>query len=148
MQTLQLAKQLCLNLRDTEIKFSKTFNILQLNRLLVNKMIHINQAPYMSKKTKFNFLFLHSTQFYFSLFNFNVNSNSIIKISNRYQLCLQIWILMSFQETLVSKKQKKQKKYSKCTKTKIAKKNKDCYLPHLYHCHNNKTRLKFITRIF
>ena len=62
MQTLQLAKQLCLNLRDTEIKFSKTFNILQLNRLLVNKMIHINQAPYMSKKTKFNFLFLHSTQ--------------------------------------------------------------------------------------
>ena len=29
---------------------------------------------------------------------------------------------MSFQETLVSKKQKKQKKYSKCTKTKIAKK--------------------------
>jgi len=38
------------------------------------------------------------------------------------QLCLQIWILMSFQETLVSKKQKKQKKYSKCTKTKICKK--------------------------
>ena len=34
------------------------------------------------------------------------------------QLCLQIWILMSFQETLVSKKQKKPKKYSKCTKTK------------------------------
>jgi hypothetical protein len=29
---------------------------------------------------------------------------------------------MSFQETLVSKKQKKQKKYSKCTKTKICKK--------------------------
>ena len=39
------------------------------------------------------------------------------------QLCLQIWILMSFQETLVSKKQKKtKKKYSKCTKTKICKK--------------------------
>ena len=38
------------------------------------------------------------------------------------QLCLQIWILMSFQETLVSKKQKKPKKYSKCTKTKICKK--------------------------
>ena len=120
MQTLQLAKQLCLNLRDTEIKFSKTFNILQLNRLLVNKMTHINQAPYMSKKTKFNFLFLHSTQFYFSLFN--VNSNSIIKISNRYQLCLQIWILMSFQETLVSKKQKKQKKILKMHKNQICKK--------------------------
>jgi hypothetical protein len=29
---------------------------------------------------------------------------------------------MSFQETLVSKKQKKTKKYSKCTKTKICKK--------------------------
>ena len=40
------------------------------------------------------------------------------------QLCLRIWILMSFQETLVSKKQKKQKKYSKCTKTKICKKKK------------------------
>jgi len=38
------------------------------------------------------------------------------------QLCLQIWILMSFQETLVSEKQKKTKKYSKCTKTKICKK--------------------------
>ena len=147
MQTLQLAKQLCLNLRDTEIKFSKTFNILQLNRLLVNKMTHINQVPYMSKKTKFNFLFLHSTQFYFSLFN--VNSNSIIKISNRYQLCLQIWILMSFQETLVSKKQKKTKKNTQnAQKPKICKKNKDCHLQHLYHYHNNKTKLKFITRIF
>jgi len=59
MQTLQLAKQLCLNLRDTEIKFSKTFNILQLNRLLVNKMIHINQAPYMSKENK-NLIFFYS----------------------------------------------------------------------------------------
>ena len=39
------------------------------------------------------------------------------------QLCLRIWILMSFQETLVSKKQKKnKKKYSKCTKPKICKK--------------------------
>ena len=37
--------------------------------------------------------------------------------------CLQIWILMSFQETLVSKKQKKQtKKYSKCTKNQNCKK--------------------------
>jgi len=32
------------------------------------------------------------------------------------QLCLQIWILMSFQETLVSKKQKKQKKILKMHK--------------------------------
>jgi hypothetical protein len=38
------------------------------------------------------------------------------------QLCLQIRILMSFQETLVSKKQKKAKKYSKCTKPKKQKK--------------------------
>ena len=45
------------------------------------------------------------------------------------QLCLQIWILMSFQETLVSKKQKKTKKYSKCTKTKICKKTKKQRLP-------------------
>ena len=148
MQTLQLAKQLCLNLRDTEIKFSKTFNILQLNRLLVNKTIHTNQALTCPRKQNLIF-FSALNSFYFSLFNFNVNSNSIIKISNRYQLCLQIWILMSFQETLVSKKQKKtKKKYSKCTKTKNCKKNKDCYLQHLYHCHNNKTRLKFITRIF
>ena len=65
------------------------------------------------------------------------------------QLCLQIWILMSFQETLVSKKQKKTKKNTQnAQKPKFAKKNKDCHLPHLYHCHNNKTRLKFITRIF
>ena len=32
------------------------------------------------------------------------------------QLCLQIWILMSFQETLVSKKQKKTKKILKMHK--------------------------------
>ena len=36
------------------------------------------------------------------------------------QLCLQIWILMSFQETLVSKKQKKQKN------TQNAQKNQNC----------------------
>ena len=39
------------------------------------------------------------------------------------QLCLQIWILMSFQETLVSKKQKKTKKNTQnAQKTKICKK--------------------------
>jgi len=32
------------------------------------------------------------------------------------QLCLRIWILMSFQETLVSKKQKKTKKILKMHK--------------------------------
>jgi len=41
------------------------------------------------------------------------------------QLCLQIWILMSFQETLVSKKQKKTKKNTQnAQKTKICKKIK------------------------
>ena len=38
------------------------------------------------------------------------------------QLCLQIWILMSFQETLVSKKQKKQKNTQNAQKPKFAKK--------------------------
>jgi len=39
---------------------------------------------------------------------------------------------MSFQETLVSKKQKKTKKNTQnAQKTKIAKKNKECNLPHL-----------------
>jgi len=47
------------------------------------------------------------------------------------QLCLRIWILMSFQETLVSKKQKKQKNTQNVQKPKLAKKNKDCQLQHL-----------------
>ena len=49
------------------------------------------------------------------------------------QLCLQIWILMSFQETLVSKKQKKKTKKNtqNAQKPKFAKKNKDCQLQHL-----------------
>ena len=40
------------------------------------------------------------------------------------QLCLQIWILMSFQETLVSKKQKKQKNTQNAQKPKFAKKQR------------------------
>jgi len=41
------------------------------------------------------------------------------------QLCLQIWILMSFQETLVSKKQKKTKKNTQnAQKPKFAKKQR------------------------
>jgi len=38
---------------------------------------------------------------------------------------------MSFQETLVSKKQKKQKNTQNAQKPKFAKKNKDCQLQHL-----------------
>ena len=38
------------------------------------------------------------------------------------QLCLQIWILMSFQETLVSKKQKTKKNTQNAQKPKLAKK--------------------------
>ncbi len=123
MQTLQLAKHLCLKLRDTEIKFSKTFNILQLNRLTVNKMTHINQIPLTCQRKQKEFNFLFCTHFTF-LYLMSI-LNSIIKISNRYQLCLQIWILMSFQETLVSKKQKKTKKILKMHKNQnFAKKTK------------------------
>jgi len=65
------------------------------------------------------------------------------------QLCLRIWILMSFQETLVSKKQKKTKKNTQnVQKTKIAKKTKNATFRIFNSYHNNKTRLKFITRIF
>jgi hypothetical protein len=58
---------------------------------------------------------------------------------------------MSFQETLVSKKQKQTKKILKMykKKTKFAKKKTkiaDFSIFNSYH--NNKTRLKFITRIF
>jgi hypothetical protein len=53
---------------------------------------------------------------------------------------------MSFQETLVSKKQKNKKKYSKCTKTKIAKKTK--IATSLIAITTTKRDLKFITRIF
>ena len=67
-QTLQLAKHLCLNLRDTEIKFSKTFNILQLNRLLVNKMIHINQARTCPRKRNLIFFSALNSNFTFHYF--------------------------------------------------------------------------------
>jgi len=57
---------------------------------------------------------------------------------------------MSFQETLVSKKKKKtKKKYSKCTKNQnLQKKTKIANFSIFNSYHNNKTRLKFITRIF
>ena len=55
---------------------------------------------------------------------------------------------MSFQETLVSKKQKKQKNTQNAQKPKFAKKNKDCYLQHLYHYHNNKTKLNLSQEYF
>jgi len=40
------------------------------------------------------------------------------------QLCLQIWILMSFQETLVSKKQKNKKNTQNAQKPKLQKKQR------------------------
>jgi len=65
------------------------------------------------------------------------------------QLCLRIWILMSFQETLVSKKQKKTKKNTQnAQKPKFAKKTKIANFSIFNSYHNNKTKLKFITRIF
>ena len=56
---------------------------------------------------------------------------------------------MSFQETLVSKKQKKTKKNTQnAQKPKFAKKTKIANLSIFNSYYNNKTRLKFITRIF
>ena len=56
--------------------------------------------------------------------------------------------LMSFQEMLVSKKQKKQKNTQNAQKPKLAKKTKIATFRIFNSYHNNKTKLKFITRIF
>jgi hypothetical protein len=56
---------------------------------------------------------------------------------------------MSFQETLVSKKQKKTKKILKMHKNQnLQKKTKIANFSIFNSYHNNKTKLKFITRIF
>ena len=56
---------------------------------------------------------------------------------------------MSFQETLVSKKQKKAKKNTQnAQKPKLQKKTKIATFRIFNSYHNNKTRFKIITRIF